>query len=233
MAEDWHDYQEQAALFFRSLGLDAKTNVSMPGTRTSHDVDVLVKSKYVGFEVTWVVECKLWKTPISKLHVLALRQIVIDLGADRGILLSESGYQSGATEAATLTNVKLTSLAAFKESTKEEVISMRLREHFDRIDVYAQRYWAISKQDRIELGLRPEIGGGDIQYSATTVMSYCQELLNQAMRGRYPFLLDSLSAYDRKTQFAQPSDVDSAIEVSLSDLEKRLSDAEQRLKYAK
>jgi hypothetical protein len=37
--------------------------------------------------------------------VLALRQIVTDVGADRGILLSEKGFQSGAVEAATLTNV--------------------------------------------------------------------------------------------------------------------------------
>src|SRR5688572_5826143 len=103
----WKEYQEAAALYFRSLGLEAATDVAVRGVRTSHDIDVLVKSHHVGFDITWIVECKNWKTPISKLHVLALREIVSDLGADRGILLSESGFQSGAREAANLTNVQV------------------------------------------------------------------------------------------------------------------------------
>ena len=56
----------------------------------------------MGFEVTWIVECKYWQTPVNKLHVLALREIVTDTGADRGILLSESGFQVDAKEAAWL-----------------------------------------------------------------------------------------------------------------------------------
>uniref|UniRef100_UPI00214D0BDC restriction endonuclease n=1 Tax=Klebsiella pneumoniae TaxID=573 RepID=UPI00214D0BDC len=42
-------------------------------------------------DIIWLVECKHWKNPVSKLHVLALREIVTEIGADRGILLSESG----------------------------------------------------------------------------------------------------------------------------------------------
>ncbi len=94
----WEKYQEEAAEFFRSLGLYAQTDAKVQGVRTQHDIDVLIKSHHVGFEVTWIVECKKWNTRISKLHVLALREIVSDTGADRGILLSESGFQSGAIE---------------------------------------------------------------------------------------------------------------------------------------
>lgn len=107
MATTWRDYQEEAASFFRSLGLDATADASVQGVRTTHDVDVLVKAQYVGFEVIWIVECKHWKSRVSKLHVMALREIVSDIGADRGILLSESGFQIGALEAASLTNVQL------------------------------------------------------------------------------------------------------------------------------
>lgn len=94
MAE-WDDYQEEAAEFFRSIGLEAETNVTLQGVRTSHDVDVVVRSDLFGFDLLWIIECKYWKQAVSKLHVLALREIVTDLGADRGILLSESGFQSG------------------------------------------------------------------------------------------------------------------------------------------
>ncbi len=89
MTVAWKEYQEEAASFFRSLGLDASTDVTVDGVRTTHDIDVLVKSHHVGFEITWVVECKHWKSRVSKLHVLALREIVADAGADRGILLSD------------------------------------------------------------------------------------------------------------------------------------------------
>lgn len=58
MATAWKDYQEEAAAFFRELGLDAQTDVTIQGVRTTHDVDVLVKSHHVGFDVTWIVECK-------------------------------------------------------------------------------------------------------------------------------------------------------------------------------
>ena len=102
MASDWNGYQEEAAEFFRSLGLEANTNVTLKGVRTTHDVDVLVKSCHAGFEVTWIVECKHWNSRVSKLHVLALREIVTDTGSDRGILLAEKGFQRGAAEAAVL-----------------------------------------------------------------------------------------------------------------------------------
>lgn len=123
----WKKYQEEAADFFRSIGLEALTDATIEGVRTNHDIDVLVKSHHVGFYITWIVECKLWNTPVAKLHVLALREIVTDVGADRGILLAESGFQSGAEEAADLTNVQLTSLGEFRATARDSLNAMRLR----------------------------------------------------------------------------------------------------------
>jgi restriction system protein len=65
---DWKDYQENTAEFFRSLGLDAKTNFSVHGVRTQHDVDVLVTFGHVGFEVKWIIECKHWESKVSKIQ---------------------------------------------------------------------------------------------------------------------------------------------------------------------
>lgn len=118
MAE-WSDYQEEVAKFFRSIGLQADTDVTLNGARTSHDIDVVVRTNHVGFDLLWLIECKHWKRAISKLHVIALREIVSDLGADRGILMSESGFQSGAQEAARLTNVQLTSLAELTVTARD------------------------------------------------------------------------------------------------------------------
>ncbi|MDR8351008.1 restriction endonuclease, partial [Acinetobacter baumannii] len=92
-----------------------------------------------------LVECKHWKNPVSKLHVLALREIVTEIGADRGILLSESGFQSGAIEAANLTNVHITSLAELSLSASKDIYSMRLRELYNQVEICNERYWNIPK----------------------------------------------------------------------------------------
>ena len=158
MATTWQEYQEEAAEFFRSIGLEATTNHTVQGVRTKHAIDVYVKSHHVGFDIVWIVECKHWNTPVSKLHVLALREIVAELGVDRGILLCEAGFQSGALEAATLTNVHPTSLATLRGTASAEVTAMRVRELYDRIEACRVRYWDIPKGARIAAGLNRLLG---------------------------------------------------------------------------
>lgn len=156
MADSWREYQEEAARFFRSLGAETITDFTVQGVRTTHDIDVFVKSHHVGFDVVWIVECKHWATRVTKLHVLALREIVADVGADRGFLLCEAGFQSGAVEAATLTNVHVSSLANLRSTASAEITAMRLRELYDRVESCRERYWNLRKQTRIEGGLRPD-----------------------------------------------------------------------------
>lgn len=222
----WREYQEKAADFFRSLGLDASTNVSIDGVRTTHDVDVLVRSHHAGFDVLWLIECKFWKTPVSKLHVLALREIVADTGADRGVLLSESGFQSGALEASNLTNVRLTSLAGMQCSASGDFIAMQLRDLFDRNERCRERYWNIPKALRIEHGLRPEVWG----YSATVVIDYAADVLVRAFRGDYPFDCEAvLPAIDREVpqRFDNPAAIVPQLDPMLTAIEEKLSRCEQ------
>ena len=191
MPEDWKEYQEEAAEFFRGLGLDAETDETLEGVRTKHDIDVVVRSQHVGFDILWLVECKHWKTKVSKLHILGLRQIVADLGADRGILLCEVGFQSGAIEAAGLTNIYPTSLADFQITSRDQINSMRIRDMFDRIESCNKRYWDLSKVDRIEHGLRPE--STLVGYDGQSVIGLVTELLGKALRASYPIARENLT----------------------------------------
>lgn len=219
----WQQYQEEAASYFRSLGLEATTDVTITGVRTSHDVDVLVKSRHVGFDITWIVECKHWASPVSKLHVLALREIVADIGADRGILLSESGFQSGAIEAANLTNVQVTSISQMRETAGESINAMRLRELFDRVGICKDRYWEISKEERIRVGLRFDLG--EHGYSGAQVVEFCTDLLTRAFRGVYPFQGETIEAiirFGRDKYFGSPAEVIAAVEEQVAELERRL-----------
>ena len=190
MATEWSEYQEEAAEFFRSLGLEATTNVTVQGVRTTHDIDVVVKSRHAGFEVTWIVECKHWNSRVSKLHVLALREIVTDTGSDRGILLAEKGFQSGAAEAAALTNVHLTSLADTRMEASAEVSRMRLTDLYDRVELCRDRYWSIPKAVRIDHGLRTDVF--ESGYSGAGVISLAQDALRKGFRGSYPFETDQM-----------------------------------------
>ena len=224
MANNWRDYQEEAAAFFRGLGLDAQADVRIQGVRTHHEIDVMVRLHQVGFDILWLIECKHWQTPVSKLHVLALREIVADVGADRGILLSEAGFQSGAVEAATLTNVQPTSLATLQQTASADIFAMRLRELHDRTQACKQQYWDISKDDRIRRRLRPEVG--TIGYSGARAVEYAEELVAKALRGVYPFECEGLGVLAISGQpetFQTPQEVLAVLEPLIVELEKRLA----------
>jgi restriction system protein len=139
----WKDYQEQAATFFRGLGLAATTDERITGVRGIHDVDVAVRSETAGIKQLWIVECKKWKTRVKKLHVAALAEIIHDIGADRGILLSESGFQAGAIRMAQSSNITLSSISDLEENSEAERVQLKLRELRRRLSVVHDRIDAL------------------------------------------------------------------------------------------
>jgi hypothetical protein len=62
-----------------------------------------------------------------KEKVLALKLVVEDVGADRGILVSQVGFQPGAVRAAEHTNVTLTGLDELKERAREDIMFTAVR----------------------------------------------------------------------------------------------------------
>jgi restriction system protein len=236
----WNDYQEEVALFFRTLGLDATTNVSMKGVRTDHDVDVAVRSKHVGFDVLWIVECKLWKAAVPKEKILALRTIVDDTGADRGFVMAENGYQSGALQAARSTNITLTSLEDLRETLAFDIGTAQLHSLGARVDRCSSRYWSISKEHRIKCGLRQDVGAGG--YSGQRVVQAVEYTLKWALLDGYPVAYDqlysALSAHsggrdrvDPSSPYAinTPGELYGVLDAEVSELERRLDDAEAGL----
>jgi hypothetical protein len=124
----WREYQEEAAQFYRSLGMVTRVDAPLDGARGHHKVDVLVEFERIGINHRWVVECKLWKRRIPKERVLILQGVVSDVGADRGFLLSEVGFQSGAVTAARFANVTLTNLADLRENAGLDAQNARLKQ---------------------------------------------------------------------------------------------------------
>lgn len=190
-SSDWYQFQEDICEYFDSIGASAETNVTVQGVRTSHDIDVLVKTKFLGEDLTWIVEAKKWKKRVNKLQVLGLRTIVDDIGADRGFIISEAGFQSGAYEAAENTCVKLKTFNELKSDTKELVEAEIVKTYKKRLELLEIRYWSHKKSIRKQYGLRQEIGDFPIPFSGQLLMRTAHEALIEAERKNYPIDLET------------------------------------------
>lgn len=122
MATDWKQYQEEAAAFFRSLGFKAEVNHTVEGVRSKHAIDVYVTFERWGMRHTWIVECKHHARAITKADVETLKSIASEIGASLAFLLSESGFRSGAIDAARKTNVVLSSLEELRTKSSDDVM---------------------------------------------------------------------------------------------------------------
>lgn len=116
----WAEYQVVVANALTRLGCDASIEESLSGVRAVHKVDVCARFLQYGVMQLWIVECKSLARPVTKDKVLTLQQIVADVGADRGLLFCEAGFQAGAINAAHTSSITLTSLADFIEFSDEQ-----------------------------------------------------------------------------------------------------------------
>ncbi len=122
----WREHQVEVAEFFRGLGLEVRTDERLEGVRSPHDIDVVVRGQHVGLHQLWLVECKHWSRPVGKVHVAALAETVSDVGADRGLLLSDTGFHAGAIQLAERSQVTLTSLEELHERSTGELLLLTL-----------------------------------------------------------------------------------------------------------
>jgi hypothetical protein len=102
---------------------------------------VIVEFERFGVRQIWVVECKRRQSRVEKAHVLTLQGVVADVGADRGFLLSESDFQSGAIAAARYSNITLSNLADLRGNAAAD-----LNEH--RWNVLLGRHAALWEWNR-------------------------------------------------------------------------------------
>ncbi|MDP3723960.1 MAG: restriction endonuclease [Candidatus Omnitrophota bacterium] len=192
--KNWKLYQEEAARFFRELGCIVETDASVQGVRARHDIDVWVRFARFGIQQAWVIECKLWDRRIPKEKVLALKAIVEDVGADRGILIAESGHQRGALAATSSTNITLTALKDLRESAKAELLSLGLSAIFERSarlkqgahDLFDRGSWS-RDGELYSITSRPKPGvDGNSVIRAIGAIGLLQMGIEQAQLGDFP-----------------------------------------------
>ena len=188
----WKQYQEGVAQLFRELGCDVATDLVVEGVRGKDAIDVSIRFVRFGLRQHWIVECKLWGRPVPKEKVRALKSIVDNIGADRGLLIAEAGHQSGAFAAARSTNITLISLADLRESAKAELLSLGLSEVRRRATV--MKNYLFSLYNRESYGpyggtwkLKPGVDGSDvIRLGGAASMI---DMSEQAQLGKFPVVV--------------------------------------------
>lgn len=225
----WDEYQEEVAAFFRSVGLDAQTNVRLRGARTSHNIDVVVKWRAVGLDITWLIECKHWNKRVDQGHVSTFINNVSDLGVDRGIILCEKGFQSGAIDVTRKTNVWAMTLKNLREKAASEIVVLQLREVYDRLEFCRTHLWKVERQEAIALLRNGE--GAKTRPACGDSLEYCRDVVGLALRGVYPFKSQSIGAlldWTRDQNFDTPREVMEFVTPMLTSLEQRVADVLSR-----
>lgn len=194
----WSDYQDQAANLFRRMGHSATTNCQVRGARATHRVDVWVEFEAYGIPFRWAVECKHWNRKVGKANIEAFKSIVNDIGADRGFLMTENGFQTGALNAASNTNIMLISTATLCDAARADV----LRNALHRLRV---RSIELRARLRKQLVTTPTLHGWKVRGRGSVDCFDCTEQL-----GRITFVESAIDeALLGKSRFVLPTRSDS------------------------
>lgn len=112
---DWQDLQKQVKKIFEECGLKAEIVKEIRTVRGSVKVDVYAIDSSNQPSITYLCECKYWKSSVPKSVVHAFRTVVGDYGANWGFIISSKGFQSGAFEAASKSNIQLLTWSQFQD----------------------------------------------------------------------------------------------------------------------
>jgi Restriction endonuclease len=102
------------SIFQEILGQDkaktirVKQNTSVQGKLSKHQIDVLWTFSLGGITYTTIVQAKDWHSKIKKEHLSEFHDVLEDIpGQPRGVLVTRSGFQSGAKSLADKHGIKL------------------------------------------------------------------------------------------------------------------------------
>lgn len=109
----WQDLEEQTARILDECEYDVQVQKNVQLARGDVNIDVWADD-HSSPPAIIAVECKHWATPVTKNVVHAFRSVVGDSGANTGLIVSSHGFQAGAFEAATYSNVSLLTWTEFQ-----------------------------------------------------------------------------------------------------------------------
>lgn len=115
LPRNWRDLQSGVARILRECEFETYIEENIETVRGTVEVDVLAIDRDQQPPQTYLCECKLWRKRVPKSAIHSLRTVISDYGANAGIIVSASGFQSGAIEAAKLSAVHCLTYETFQQ----------------------------------------------------------------------------------------------------------------------
>ena len=117
---DWKDLQDKVACVLELCGFNVETPKKIQTGRETIEVDVYAKNA----EMTIIFECKYWESHVPQNVALSFRTSVIDIGANKGIIIAKTGFQRGAYQSVKNTNIELMTWLEFENYYKEKILKI-------------------------------------------------------------------------------------------------------------
>ena len=111
---DWRELQDRVAQLFSELGCDVKVGEQVTLVRGGKEIDVSVRDPQTTPASVYLCECKFWSKPVPQEVIHSFRTVLSDFGAHRRFIISRTGFQAGAKEAVTKTNLDLLTFEEFQ-----------------------------------------------------------------------------------------------------------------------
>jgi len=120
---NWQEYEKEVASEFSARYPNSKVtwNVKLPGCLSGVDrqIDILVESSLAGVPFRTAIDAKMYSRAVDVKDVEEFLGMMVDVGVERGFMVTTQGYSSAALERAhrDATDIELDvlSLAEFKE----------------------------------------------------------------------------------------------------------------------
>jgi hypothetical protein len=190
--KEWEKYQVKVAETLSEFGFATVVEEVIEGARGRHEVDVTARIRYAGIDQLWIVECKKWKRPVPKERVLAFASIIDDVGADRGLIFAEGGFQAGAVRASRNSSITLTNLTDFVSNSANELASIKVSDLVRRIAELENKFhsiWDLDVTERSRVHSRyigPESFGLKEPIAVRACLGMLKDSLEAASFNRWP-----------------------------------------------
>jgi restriction system protein len=110
----WRDLRRNVAGILAECGYEVEVNKALVRRRGHANVDVYAIERTPPADVI-VVECEHWKTLVRRSVVHGFRDVVTEIRANRGFIVSAIGFEGEAVDAAAYTGVRLVDWEGFQE----------------------------------------------------------------------------------------------------------------------
>ncbi len=124
--ESWQGLEKVVTTILAECGMNARQGAKINLARGTVDVDVYAEETVDGIVHPTICECKHWHASVPKAVVHSFRTVMAEAGVHRGYIISTSGFQAGAVEAAAATNIELVTFEEFQRAYFDKWIGKRV-----------------------------------------------------------------------------------------------------------